>query len=262
VTAHDGFTLEDLVSYNEKHNEANGEDGADGESHNLSWNCGVEGPTDDPQIVGLRERQKRNFIATLFLSQGVPMLCGGDELGRTQGGNNNAYCQDNEISWHDWKLDDLKRDFREFVRYMIHLRSSEPVLQRRRFFQGRLIRGAGIKDATWFRPNGNEMDDRAWSTYFARCLGFRLLGSGLDEVDAYGDPVVGNTLFVVLNAHHERVRFVLPDHPEGRRWERILDTAEPEWRKPHRLADRTYLPKGRSVVVLRDVPALRKGDSQ
>src|ERR687898_572297 len=169
VTCHDGFTLNDLVSYNDKHNEANGEENRDGESHNRSWNCGVEGPTDDPAVNALRLRQKRNFLATLFLSQGVPMLLAGDEFGRTQLGNNNAYCQDNEISWLDWKLDRPRRELLQFTRFLIRFRDEHPVLRRRHFFQGRRIRGSEVKDLAWFRPDGKEMSDEDWNNAEARC---------------------------------------------------------------------------------------------
>ena len=257
VTCHDGFTLQDLVSYNEKHNEANLEGNRDGENNNLSWNCGVEGPTDDPAIVALRERQKRNFIATLMLSQGVPMISGGDELSRTQRGNNNAYCQDNEISWYDWQLDERRRDFLEFVRYVVKLRREHPVLRRRRFFQGRPIRGSGIKDISWFEPSGKEMDDAAWNNPAARCLGFRLEGSAIDEVDEEGNPVVDDTLFVMLNANPESVVFHLPPHEPGARWERVLDTFDSNWGRRYCLRDSRYRLRGRSVAVLRLVKPAR-----
>ncbi len=257
VTCHDGFTLQDLVSYNEKHNEANLEGNRDGENNNLSWNCGVEGPTDDPAIVALRERQKRNFIATLMLSQGVPMISGGDELSRTQRGNNNAYCQDNEISWYDWQLDERRRDFLEFVRYVVKLRREHPVLRRRRFFQGRPIRGSEVKDISWFEPSGKEMDDAAWNNPAARCLGFRLEGSAIDEVDEEGNPVVDDTLFVMLNANPESVVFHLPPHEPGARWERVLDTFDSNWGRRYCLRDSRYRLRGRSVAVLRLVKPAR-----
>ncbi len=255
VTAHDGFTLQDLVSYNEKHNEANGENNADGESHNLSWNCGVEGPSDDPALQALRDQQRRNFVATLLLSQGVPMICGGDELSRTQGGNNNAYCQDNPISWLDWALDPAKQDFLEFVRFLIRLRRSQPVLRRRRFFQGRAIRGLDVKDISWFKPSGREMDDAAWSAHFIRTFGVQLSGTELHELDDDGEPIMGDTLYLAFNAHDERVRFVLPRHTPEERWERILDTAQREWGRPHRLRDHTFRVAARSMVVFRLVHA-------
>ncbi len=248
VTAHDGFTLADLVSYNVRHNEANGEENRDGLNENLSWNCGVEGPTDDPAIRALRERQQRNFLATLLLSQGVPMICGGDEIGRTQGGNNNAFCQDNATSWHDWELDAPKRDLLAFATALIRLRKSQPVLHRRRFFQGRRIRGADVKDIKWFEPSGREMDDAAWNAHFVRCLGVRLNGTALAETDERGDPITGDTLLVLFNAHHESLRFVLPAEP-GRQWIRIIDTARHLWHVRHRLRDHTYRLSGRSLAV-------------
>lgn len=228
VTAHDGFTLHDLVSYDHKHNEANGEGNRDGTDDNLSWNCGVEGPTDHPDIVELRERQKRNMLATLLLSQGVPMICGGDEIGRTQRGNNNAYCQDNELSWHDWKLDRLDRNLFTFVQRLIALRREQPVLRRRRFFQGRHIRGSEVKDLAWFRPDGKEMTDEDWSKGFVRSLGLRLAGDAIEEKDEKGRPMMGETLLVLLNAHHEALTFTLPAHKRGVRWEIILNTVSPE----------------------------------
>jgi len=238
VTCHDGFTLQDLVSYNQKHNEANGEDNRDGENNNLSWNCGVEGPTTDPAIVALREKQKRNFIATLMLSQGVPMLSGGDELSRTQQGNNNAYCQDNELSWYHWDLTPAQRNFLEFVRYMIRLRRQQPVLQRRRFFHGRPIRGSDVKDLAWYEPNGNEMDDAAWNNPAARCLGVRIAGTSLEDYDGQGNPVTGDTLFMMVNAQSESVVFTLPEHQPGERWERLVDTADTQWSRRTHLRDR------------------------
>jgi len=258
VTAHDGFTLNDLVSYNGKHNQANGEGNADGENHNNSWNCGVEGPTDDPVVLALRRRQMRNMIATLFLSQGVPMLSGGDELSRTQLGNNNAYCQDNELSWYKWDLAPHEQDFLDFVRYMIRLRASNPVLRRRRFFQGRSLRGHRIKDISWFEPNGSEMDDHAWNAHFVRSLGVRLVGTEMDELDAFGDPIVGDTLFILLNAHDDRVEFQLPPPDTGTLWERLLDTALKLWNQPRRLRDPYYRMQGRSVAVFRIVQKGRR----
>src|SRR5581483_796708 len=183
ITAHDGFTLADLVSYNEKHNEANGEENRDGHDHNLSWNCGVEGPTEDPAIVVLRARQQRNFLATLLLSQGVPMLQAGDEIGRTQQGNNNAYCQDNEISWIDWNLDRSRRELLKFTQFLIQLFHRHPVLRRRKFFQGRKIHGSEVKDLSWFRPDGKELTPEDWNVGYARCLGLRLAGDAIEEVD-------------------------------------------------------------------------------
>ena len=226
VTAHDGFTLEDLVSYNYKHNLANGEDNRDGHDHNLSWNYGVEGPTDDPKILALRAQQKRNFLATLILSQGVPMLQAGDEIGRTQRGNNNAWCQDNEISWLDWNLDRPKLELLEFTRLLIRLRHKHPVLRRRKFFQGRKIRGAEIKDISWFRPDGREMTEEDWHDESRRCLGIRLAGDAIDELDERGNRIMDDTLLILLNAYHEPISFVLPAHRAGVRWVQLLDTRE------------------------------------
>jgi isoamylase len=225
VTAHDGFTLHDLVSYNYKHNEANGEDNRDGTDDNLSWNCGVEGPTTKPSIVALRERQKRNMLATLLLSQGVPMLCGGDEMGRTQRGNNNAYCQDSEISWVDWTLSKPQQSLLTFTKALIALRQQHPVFRRRRFFQGRRIRGAEVKDLYWLRPDGKEMTDDDWALGYVRCLGVRLAGDAMDEKDAKGRPLVDETFLVLLNAHHEPRPFTLPAHKRGVRWQPVFDTA-------------------------------------
>ncbi|HZR23185.1 MAG TPA: glycogen debranching protein GlgX [Vicinamibacterales bacterium] len=257
ITAHDGFTLHDLVSYNEKHNEANGEDNRDGENNNLSWNCGVEGPTDDPEIKALRERQKRNFLATMMLSQGVPMLSHGDELGRTQQGNNNAYCQDNEISWIDWNLDEEKRSLLNFTSKLIHLRHTQPVLRRRKYFQGRSIRGGDVSDVAWLAPDGHEMTDEAWNADFVRSLGMLLNGSAIDEVDERGQPIIGDTILVLLNAHSDKVPFTLPPLESSQQWRRVFDTCEAHG------PDRIYRPQGRyplegrSVAVFRVVPPAR-----
>jgi glycogen operon protein len=255
ITCHDGFTLQDLVSYNDKHNEANGEGNRDGANDNYSWNCGAEGPTDDPAVNALRERQKRNLLATLILAQGVPMLLAGDELGHTQRGNNNAYCQDNEITWLDWELDDARRRFMEFVRGLIRLRQTQPVLRRRTFCQGRRIRGSDIKDLTWFGPDGNEMTDEAWNAGFVKCLGVRLAGDLMDEVDERGASVAGDTLLVLFNAHHEAIPFVPPATRAEHRWERVLDTAElPDGSVPP-AGGQPYALAGRSVAVLRTAAA-------
>jgi glycogen operon protein len=262
VTAHDGFTLADLVSYNEKHNEANGEDNRDGENNNLSWNCGVEGPTDDPAIIALRERQVRNFFATLLLSQGVPMISHGDELGRTQQGNNNAYCQDNEITWVNWDLTPAQKALCEFVRQVVHLRLSEPVLRRRKYFQGRSIRGG--KDVAWLAPDGREMTDEAWGADFVRSLGMLLSGTGIEEVDEIGEAVVGNTLLVLLSAHDEQVPFTLPPLEADHHWQRIFDTIEPQTEECAFKAGDRYPLQGRSVAVLKVAPPVfdrRRGTS-
>jgi glycogen operon protein len=224
VTAHDGFTLHDLVSYEQKHNEANGEDNRDGESHNLSWNCGVEGPTDDPAIRALRERQKRNVLATLFLSQGVPMICGGDELSRTQKGNNNAYCQDNEISWTDWTLTGERRAFLEFARRAARLMRDHPALRRRRFFQGRRLRGAEVKDIMWLSPSGVEITDAEWNADHVKCLGVRLAGDAIGELDEQGTPIIGDSLLYLLNAAPDAVPFTLSSFVVRPRWQCVLDT--------------------------------------
>ena len=254
VTAHDGFPLHDLVSYNQKHNEANGEDNRDGTDDNLSWNCGVEGPTTKPSIVGLREKQKRNMLATLLLSQGVPMLCGGDELGRTQQGNNNAYCQDNEMSWVDWKLSKPRLTLLAFTRSLIALRQKHPVFRRRRFFQGRRIRGTEVKDLSWLRPDGKEMTDEDWAKGYVRCLGVRLAGDAIQEKDAQGRPLLDETFIMLLNAHHEPRPFILPAHKRGVRWQPVFDTAlTHENAKPVRLlrGGAQYDLEARSLAVLR-----------
>jgi glycogen operon protein len=224
ITAHDGFTLNDLVSYNEKHNEANGEQNRDGTDDNASWNCGAEGPTENPTLVDLRERQKRNFLTLLFFSQGVPMLCAGDEIGRTQKGNNNAFCQDNEISWFDWRLDRAQRHLLEFTRSLIAFRKGHPVLRRRRFFQGRHIRGSEVKDISWFKPDGKEMTDEDWNAGYTKSLTLRLAGDAIGETDEKGRLIVDDTLLILLNAHHEPRTFTLPAHKRGVRWQPILDT--------------------------------------
>jgi glycogen operon protein len=224
VTAHDGFTLRDLVAYNEKHNDANGEDNRDGESHNRSWNLGVEGPTDDPVVNRKRACQQRNLLATLLLSQGVPMLLGGDEMGRTQGGNNNAYCQDNEISWFDWEHAD--RDLLEFTRRLIGLRAAHPVFRRRGWFKGRPIHGAGVSDIAWFRPDASEMSEEDWSQSFAKTFAVFLNGDALAAQNGHGEPVTDDSFCVFFNAHLDDVVFTMPGPPWGARWTSVLDTAE------------------------------------
>jgi isoamylase len=253
ITAHDGFTLHDLVSYNEKHNEANGEDNRDGHNENLSWNCGAEGPTNDAVVLALRARQQRNFLATLFFSQGVPMLLAGDEISRTQRGNNNAYCQDNEISWIDWQLDRPRRELLEFTRLLIRLRHEHPVLRRRKFFQGRRIRGSEVKDLAWFRPDGKEMTDEDWNNPHARCLGLRLAGDAIEEADTRGNRIVDDTLLILLNAHYEPLSFLLPAHRATVRWELILDTRGPSGRRRHRLmrGGESYELEARSLSLFR-----------
>jgi glycogen operon protein len=251
VTCHDGFTLQDLVSYNDKHNEANGEENRDGANDNNSWNCGVEGPTDDPAVKAVRERQKRNLFATLLLSQGVPMICGGDELGHTQKGNNNAYCQDNELTWLNWELDDGQKRFLEFCKKVTRIWHEQPVFQRRKFFLGREIRGTDIKDISWFAPDGKDMGDEAWGAGFVKCLGVRLAGDLIGELDARGEPTVGDTLLLLLNAHHEPLPFVLPETKPEHQWERMLDTADDPTAPGMFEGGETYSLQGRSLVVLR-----------
>jgi glycogen operon protein len=224
ITAHDGFTLMDLVSYNEKHNDANGEGNRDGESHNRSWNCGAEGPTDNPDILRMRQRQLRNFLATLFLSQGVPMFCGGDEIGRTQQGNNNGYCQDNEISWYDW--DSADTSLLQFTRDLIRLRSEHPVFCRRRWFQGRPIRGSEVSDIAWFTSGGTEMSDQDWQAGFAKSLGVFLNGDAIPTRDEHGNRITDDSFYVMFNAHSEPLEFVLPESKWGEQWTVALDTTE------------------------------------
>ena len=230
VTAHDGFTLDDLVSYEKKRNAANGESNGDGSGDNLSWNCGVEGAASDPEIRALRARQKRNFLATLLLSQGVPMLCGGDELGRTQLGNNNAYCQDNETSWFDWNLAPADRELLAFVRRTIRFRRDHPALRRRRFPGGRRTRGGAAGDLSWFGPDGREMTDEAWNSASVKCLGALLAGDAIEETDARGGRMVDDTLLILLNAQDREVPFTLPRPGPGAAWTRVLETADSDRR--------------------------------
>ncbi len=261
VIAHDGFTLEDLVSYNEKHNEANGEENRDGTNENHSWNHGAEGETQDLGILELRERQKRNFLATLMLSQGVPMLCGGDELGRSQRGNNNAYAQDNELSWVDWNMDDRRRALLDFTRRLIQIRGAHPNFHRRRFFQDRRIdpdapdrqvNGGVEQDILWLRPDGKEMTQEEWHAGWVRCFGLWLNGRTLDEVNAIGEPIHAETFLVLFNPHHEPVRFTLPKARPGSSWELCLDTRTALPPKPRNYVRRFYHLIDRSMAVLRE----------
>jgi isoamylase len=258
ITAHDGFTLRDLVSYNQKHNQANGEDNRDGTDDNRSWNCGAEGPTDDPAVLALRRRQERNLLATLLLSQGVPMLLGGDEFGRSQRGNNNAYCQDSEVSWYDWTS--LDHDLLEWTRRLIALRRDHPVFRRRRFFQGRPLRDRpradGRPDLAWFRPDGEVMTEADWTVGYAKTLGVYLNGSAIPDPDEHGRPVVDNSFFLVLNSWDQEMEFTLPGPQWGASWEVELDTAgsavgsdgsPPE----HRPAGAKLAVSGRQLVLLR-----------
>jgi glycogen operon protein len=222
ITAHDGFTLNDLVSYNEKHNLDNGENNNDGENHNRSWNCGAEGFTDDPFILALRNRQKRNFLTTLFLSQGVPMLLAGDEISRTQNGNNNAYCHDDEISWINWEKTD--HELLEFTKTLIHLYKEHNVFSRRDWFKGQPIKGRGLTDIGWFSPDGKKMTEENWRQDFAKCLGVYLNGHGIHSIDYNGKPIVDDSFYVIFNAHNEPVEYKLPTKRYGDNWIKILDT--------------------------------------
>ncbi len=251
IICHDGFTLEDLVSYNDKHNEANGEENRDGANDNASWNCGAEGPTDDAGIKALRARQKRNLIATLLLSQGVPMICAGDELSHTQKGNNNAYCQDNELTQLNWELDDEQKQFLEFVRAVTTVWAEQPVFQRRDFFQGRPLRGETIKDISFFEPSGKEMSDNAWGAGYVKCLGLRLAGDQIGDVDDHGEPIVGETFLLLLNAHHEPIPFALPTTKPEHVWETVFDTAVTRKEPEYMDGGKEYKLEGRSMAVLR-----------
>ena len=255
ITAHDGFNLQDLVSYEQKHNQANHEGNKDGADDNHSWNCGVEGPTEDEQVNRLRERQKRNLIATLFFSQGVPMLVAGDELSHTQGGNNNAYCQDNEITWLNWELDQRREHFLLFVQHCAMIWREQPALQRRKFFLGRSIRGSGIKDISFFEPSGADMSDEAWAAGFAKCLGMRLAGDVLNETDERGEPIKGDTLLLLLNAHWEEIAFTLPETSEVEVWEVLADSAfgDRDGAAPVLPGGQQFPLYGRSLVMMRAV---------
>ncbi|MDR3405960.1 MAG: glycogen debranching protein GlgX [Chthoniobacter sp.] len=251
LTAHDGFTLRDLVSYNQKHNEANGEENRDGSNDNDSWNCGTEGPTENGEVNALRTRQQRNFLATLLLSQGVPMLLAGDEFGNTQHGNNNAYCQDSALAWLDWNLSPGQRTLLVFVRELLRLRKTEPVFRRRHFFQGRPIHGAEIKDIYWFKPDGTEMSDADWNAGHARSLGMGLLGDQIDEIGGQGERIAGHSFAILFNAHHEALPFRLGARRRDVRWACVFDTALPE-SPPRTFAHMSEFPlQARSLVVLR-----------
>jgi len=251
VTAHDGFTLEDLASCERKHNEANGEENRDGSDDNASCNWGVEGPTHDPDVIERRRRHKANVLATLLLSQGVPMLLGGDELGNSQRGSNNAYCQDNDLGWIHWHFTPETHALLEFVRKLIRIRRDQPALRRRRFFQGRSIRGSGVRDIVWLNSNGKEMDDTSWAAGFVRCLGVFLAGE-TGELDESGKPVVGDNLLLLLNAHHEPLPFQLPRVAVGRvSLELLLDTADPEAGPRRVRPSQPYQLQARSLALFR-----------
>jgi isoamylase len=251
VTCHDGFTLRDLVSYQYKHNEANGENNRDGTDQNDSWNCGVEGPTDDASINALRARQQRNFFATLLISQGVPMLLAGDESGHTQLGNNNGYCQDSPLTWLNWNLGSDQRGLLEFVRELIQLRTHNPVFRRRHFFQGRPIHGVDVKDLYWVTPAGTEMSDQDWNAKNVSCLGVGLVGDQIDETDDQGERIVSDSFLILLNAHHEGVPFRLGARVQDQTWELVFDTSSASIirRVLGRLNEYPLQP--RSVAVLR-----------
>lgn len=253
ITAHDGFTLNDLVSYDQKHNEANGEDNQDGENHNRSWNCGTEGPTDNEEINRLREQQKRNFITTLFISQGVPMLTAGDEFGRTQGGNNNAYCQDNEISWLNWAKAD--KELLEFTKKVIQMRRNHSAFCRRGWFQGHEIIGTNLDDIAWFLPEGTQLNDENWSRDFAKSLGVFLNGKELHAVDDEGNKIIDDSFYLVFNAFHEELEYILPPEKFGKNWLKILDTSEDCVSEDGQifLAEDKVKVAGRSIVILKNI---------
>lgn len=250
ITAHDGFTLNDLVSYNDKYNIDNGEENKDGENHNGSWNCGVEGLTDNPEVLALRQKQKRNFLTTLLLSQGVPMIVAGDEFSRTQNGNNNAYCQDNEISWLNW--DKADTDLLEFTRRLIELKLNHPVFCRRRWFQGQPIKGTGIYDIAWFLPEGKEMDDAHWNHDYAKSLAVFMNGHGIHSVGPKGEQVKDDSFYLIFNAHHEPITYKLPPKKYGEKWTKILDTSYESFDVKHETYAylKTLKVEGRSMVLL------------
>ena len=252
VTAHDGFTLRDLVSYNDKHNEANEDGNSDGESHNRSWNCGVEGETDDPQVQELRGRQQRNFIATMLLSQGVPMLCHGDELGRTQQGNNNGYCQDNELTWIDWNAMDA--DLLAFTRHVAQLRAEHPVFRRRRFFDGRPTRrGDQLPDIGWFTPDGTEMSEQDWDAGLGMSIAVFLNGEGIPDRDPRGERVLDDSFLMFFSAHYEDVEFTVPGDEYGATWSVVVDSGDDDGAERTVDAGGTVAVKARTLVVLQRV---------
>lgn len=252
ITAHDGFTMNDLVSYNEKHNDANGEGNRDGESNNRSWNCGVEGPTTIKDVNDLRQQQMRNMFATLLCSQGIPMICGGDEVARTQQGNNNAYCQDNAISWTNWDLDDSQKDLLEFVSKLIHLRLEHPVLHRRRFFTGREPGDPDdkIPQVEWMDHTGSIMDMEDWSNTHAFSVMIYLNGSDIPEADWYGNQMVDNNFILIFNAHYEPIMFTLPDERYGKKWRLVVDTHNPKGPELNYEADFAITAQSRSFLLL------------
>jgi isoamylase len=252
ICSHDGFTLEDLVSYNEKHNENNAQNNSDGDNTNRSWNCGAEGNTDDEKILKLRRKQKRNLLTTLFLSQGIPMLLAGDELGRTQHGNNNAYCQDNEISWLNWEKAD--KELLAFTQMLISLRSNHPVFCRKKWFQGQFIRGTGTEDIGWFLPDGNEMTEEHWKNSFARSLAVYLNGNGIHTPGEHGERITDDSFYVIFNAHDEPLKYKLPHKKYGNQWTKAIDThnGKTEYDTQLYAADGEIIIEGRSIVLLKN----------
>jgi glycogen operon protein len=252
VVAHDGFTLRDLVSYNQKHNDANGEAGRDGTDDNASWNCGAEGPTEDANVLRLRARQQRNLLATLILSQGTPMICGGDEIGRTQNGNNNAYCQDSEIGWLDWALDDERKALLNFTRRLIRIRADHPALRRAKFFKGRKIHGADIHDIMWLRNDGRAMTEIDWKTSYTRALAMLIAGRGLDEVDEAGEAIVDDDLLLLINGGHEALDFAMPifEQPAAN-WTMVVDTDDDHGQE-------TVLVSGKTRLAARSLRLYRR----
>jgi isoamylase len=254
VTAHDGFTLNDLVSYNDKHNEKNGDNNTDGTDDNNSWNMGAEGFTADAAILSLRERQMRNFLATLVLSQGVPMIAGGDEVARTQDGNNNGYCQDNELTWTPWKWNPMQQRLLDFTRKLIHLRRSHPNLMRRKFFQDREIRKSMVRDIAWYGADGNEVSDESWNTGWMRSLAVMLNGKTMETSDQMGNPVIDDSFLLIVNASHEGVEFKVPAPPDGRPWAQLLDTEHETQPFRTRALGETVIVAGRSLMLFSDCP--------
>jgi len=259
ITAHDGFALKDLVSYNEKHNEANGEENRDGANDNRSWNCGAEGPTNDDKVNALRARQQRNFLTTLLLSQGVPMISGGDEIGRSQKGNNNAYCQDNELSWFDWE--NFDESLLNFTRNLIALRRKHRIFARRKWFQGRPLHGTGVKDIAWFTPQAKEMSEEDWKAGFAKSLGVFLNGDAIASTDMYGDRVTDDSFYFVFNAHHEPMQFTLPDGSFAQNWLKLIDTNESPRRRDRRKGQQEFPAGGKIDVPPRSLILLQKIDA-
>ncbi|WP_017733479.1 glycogen debranching protein GlgX [Nafulsella turpanensis] len=251
VTAHDGFTLHDLVSYNEKHNEANLEGNNDGESHNESWNCGVEGPTFDQSIIELRQRQMRNFMATLILSQGVPMISMGDEYGRSQEGNNNVYCQDNEISWFNWDWDERQQAFFNYTRRLIEIRKNSPVFRRRRFFLGRAVHGSGVKDIRWLRPDGKDMKEKEWNSSYVRCLGMLLNGPAMAEYNERGRRIKDGVYLMLVNSWWEPIHFAFPTKQQHWDWEVLVDTFAPEKMERGTVVSQGVELQARSLMLLK-----------